>query len=95
MDVRFGKTYNSGKSWTENYNDFLSSHWVVPKELVDSNMGVLAKATFISYLPVDVSFNEQTGYTKAAYKYSASTHYVIETALTYLSDSRGWTKNIT
>ena len=91
----FSDSYNLSKTWTENYIDFIKDSWVVPQSAVDNDVSGLVGAYLIFYLPVNVTLNEVTGFTKASYQYAESTHYVIESILPNLSVSKGWTKNLT
>jgi hypothetical protein len=87
------KYYNYSKTWSENYITYLESYWAFPEELVNSDMGVLAKAAFVRWVSASVSFNETTGFTKVLYPYESNeVYYVIESSLPHLADDRGWTK---
>jgi hypothetical protein len=87
--------YSSNITWAENYYGYLRQFWVFPKALADSNIGALVKAAFISYMPLNATYDEKTGLTKASYPYNDAVGYAIEGYMPYLSDGRGWTKNIT
>lgn len=59
--------YNPDKTWKQNYVQYIGSFWEIPQGLVDSEMGVLAKAAFIRNVPVDTVYDEASGYTKTTY----------------------------
>ncbi len=97
MTSYFATPYNSGKTWSENYIAFISSYWEIPQQVADSDIGGLAGAAFIQNLPVNVSFNETTGLTKATYQYgeyeNVPLYHTIESELPIIADNGSWTKN--
>jgi hypothetical protein len=87
-------SYNSSKTWSENYVIYLDSFWAVPQDLMNLDIGVLAKAAFVRQVSANVLFNETIGFTKVLYPYeSDEVYYVIESSLPHLADDRGWTKD--
>jgi hypothetical protein len=94
----FSKHYDSSKTWSENYIQFIDSFWEIPQQYLDSGMGALAGAYLIQHLPVNTSFDESTGLTIAEYQYAESNsvplHYVIESILPTIADNSGWTRNL-
>jgi len=90
-------SYDSGKTWSENYIAYVNNFEAIPQQIADSeSMGVISKWAFIRQLSVNASFNEATGYTKAFYQYveyeNVPFKYAIESMLPILADGRGWTK---
>ncbi len=67
--------------------------------MADSDIGGLAGAAFIQNLPVNVSFNETTGFiTNATYQYgeyeNVPLYHTIESELPIIADNGSWTKNL-
>jgi hypothetical protein len=95
-DQIISTSYDSAKTWSENYIAYINSFWAIPQQIADSDIGVLAKAAFVRQVSVNASFNEATGYTKALYQYGEDDgvpwHYAIESVLPIIADGRGWTK---
>jgi hypothetical protein len=88
--------YDVTQTWRENYIAFLSSREAFPSQASDS---IAAAALVTSGAFVDAEFNQETGWSKATYKYyefeNVAYSYTIETALSGLddfADDRGWTK---
>jgi hypothetical protein len=87
--------YHDIKTWTENYVYIISHNGgsAFPSQMRDS----LAAASFVVPAFVNVEFNEQTGFTKATYRYLEQDFqpylYTVETSLFYsVKDSAlvGW-----
>jgi len=95
-DQIISTSYDSGKTWSENYIAYINSFWAIPQQIADSDIGVLAKAAFVRPVSVNASFNEATGFTKAVYQYGEDDGvpwlYAIEGMLPIIADGRGWTK---
>ena len=85
-------SYDSDKTWSENYITYIKSRKAIPEEIAYSGMGVLAKGAFVLQVSVNASFNEATGFTKALYKYGEDLVYSIDSVLPIIADDRGWTK---
>jgi hypothetical protein len=95
LDNAMNDDYNSSRSWKQNYIDYIASIWEIPQGMKDSGMSGLAGAAFIFYLPVTVSYTDDTGYTRVTYQYKDDTYYVIESALPVLAVNGDWTKQFT
>jgi hypothetical protein len=88
--------YNITQTWLENYITFLASSEAFPSQASDS---IAAGALVTSGAFVNAEFNQETGWTKATYKYyefeNVAYSYTLETALPSIgdfADDREWTK---
>jgi hypothetical protein len=84
--------YDSSKSWSANYIAFISSIWEVPESVKVNHITGLVGASFIEHLPVTVSYDDGTGYTKATYQYEDGICHVIESTLPDIAIDGNWTK---
>lgn len=88
--------YNLSKTWSQNYIDYMNSFWEIPQGLVNSDMGVLAKAAFVRNVPVTTTYDQTTGFTRVTYQYAEDggepLYYVLEGFLPTIADNNSWAK---
>ena len=96
---KLSTSYDPEETWNENYISYLKRQYAIPEQIANSEIGVLAKNAFVyRHVFVSASFSEETGYTKAVYKYyddGGPLLYGIESFLPIIADDRGWTKQFT
>lgn len=87
-----GANYDPSKTWSDNYIAFISSIWEVPESVKVNHITGLVGASFIVHLPVTVSYDSTTGYTKATYQYEDGIYHVIESTLPDIAIDGNWIK---